>query len=69
MVFTPLSLLIEGITKLLAEPELNGALVEIHSEGVLVRDAPYQYSCDATRHNIERSWEMFKAARFPNESK
>ncbi|KAK1455612.1 hypothetical protein CMEL01_04372 [Colletotrichum melonis] len=61
MVVTPMSTLIKGVSQIINDTSLNGKIVEIHDENPTIRDEPYQFVSDGTRHNQEKAWEMFKS--------
>ncbi|KAF6836454.1 hypothetical protein CPLU01_03738 [Colletotrichum plurivorum] len=62
MVVTPMSTLIKGL-RLVEDPSINGQVGEIHDDEPTVRDPPYNFVSEGSRHNAEKSWEMFKAFR------
>ncbi|KXH65970.1 hypothetical protein CSAL01_02110 [Colletotrichum salicis] len=59
MVVTPMSTLVKGVSQIIGTPSLNGKVVEIHDDEPTIRDEPYQFVSDGTRHNQEKAWEMF----------
>ncbi|KAG7040432.1 hypothetical protein JMJ77_0009893 [Colletotrichum scovillei] len=57
---TPMSTLIKGVSQITGDTSLNGKVIEIHDAEPTIRDEPYQFVSDGTRHNQEKAWEMFK---------
>lgn len=57
-----MSTLIKGL-RLVEDPSINGQVVEIHDDEPTIRDSPYAFVSEGSRHNAEKSWEMFKAFR------
>ena len=57
MVLTPMSTVIEAVTKLTSSSELTGQIAEVHGESVTMRPPP-NYVDQDTEKNIENFWRL-----------
>ncbi|KAI1453911.1 putative short chain dehydrogenase/reductase [Annulohypoxylon moriforme] len=55
MIVTPHSTLIKGVTQLVADPKISGAVAEIHGENVTLR-THHEYVDEDTKANMEVFW-------------
>ncbi|TLD11769.1 hypothetical protein PspLS_11645 [Pyricularia sp. CBS 133598] len=60
MVVTPMSTMIKAVSLLVGDAGLTGQVLEVHDDEPTIRKQPYEFVSDGTRHNQEKSWEMFK---------
>lgn len=57
MIITPMSTLIRGVSQLIADPSLNGQILEIHGDSTTARQAP-EYVDEDSRKNLETFWNL-----------
>lgn len=55
MIITPMSTLINGVTKFLDDPSLSGQVAEIHGDSVTIRPH-HEFVDEDSKHNIEMFW-------------
>ncbi len=57
MIITPMQTLTRGVAQIIANPDLTGAVAEIHGESVTLR--PHQeYVDEESRKNLEMFWTL-----------
>lgn len=57
MIVTPMSTLTRGVSQLIADPSLNGQVLEIHGDSATPRQAP-EYVDEDSRKNLETFWNL-----------
>ncbi|KAK6952791.1 hypothetical protein Daesc_005085 [Daldinia eschscholtzii] len=57
MIVTPQETLVKGIAQLVGDPNITGAVAEIHGDNVTMRPPP-EYVDEATHANLETFWKL-----------
>lgn len=57
MIVTPMETLVEGVKRLIQDPEVNGEVAEIHGQSVTLRPV-HEFVDEDSRKNLENFWKL-----------
>lgn len=57
MIITPMQTLVDGVKRLIQDPEVNGEVAEIHGQSVTLRPV-HDFVDEDSRKNLENFWKL-----------